>query len=238
LKKSVFFVFMFNTLKVKYFIGICFVSSFISGSHAQIIGTELDAYESTDSLYAVRNAFKIDPLQIIVGDLPFLYERFISKNLSIELGCGFTRRNFLSPFFEYDLDNLSRNVKIKSQPSYKIALRYYFDSNEELDGFYIAAEYNYRTHKKNFFELDTLGNTNGKIFVDKRIYNDAKLILGRQILSSSSNLVIDYYLGLGYRKKELHEVHQLQGQNQIFYYERKERENFAFFIGVKLGFGF
>ena len=229
---------MYNCLKIKYFILLCSIFYKVFSCQGQIFNTELDAYQSTDSLLAVRNSFKLDPLQIVVGDVPILFEKYIAKHLSLEVGLGITRRNFLSPIFEYDLDNLSRKIKIKSLPSYKIAFRFYFDDNEELDGYYISPEFSYKTNRKDFLELDTVGNLTGNKYVDKRIYSDLKLIVGRQVLSYSSNFLLDYYLGFGYRQKQLQEVHQLQGKNQPYFYEQTAGKNLAFFIGIKLGFGF
>jgi hypothetical protein len=229
---------MFYSLKVKYFILIVFTFCNTFSCYTQILTSELDAYQSTDSLYAVRNTFKIDPLQVINGDIPLLFEKYITKHISVELGLGVTRRNFLSPVFEYDLDNLSRSVKIRTQPSFKIGFRYYFDNNEELDGFYVSPEYNYRVNRKDFLVLDSIGNTTGSEFIDKRTYTDLKLVIGRQVLSYSSNFLVDYYLGFGFRSKKLNEVHQLIGNSEDYFYEVKNENKIAFFIGIKLGFGF
>jgi hypothetical protein len=47
-----------------------------------------------------RNAFKVDILQAVAGDVTFHYERFLHDVFSMEVGVGFLRGKYIPPMME------------------------------------------------------------------------------------------------------------------------------------------
>lgn len=197
-----------------------------------------DAY-IPDTLVEVHNALKIDPLQIVRGEIAVFYERRISNRFSIELGAGITRRSWTYSLFHNDVDDLRRNITIQTQPAIRAGLRYYFAESPELNGLYIMPQVAWRVFKKNFAEMDSTGELTGRDFTDQREVMEVNLTIGLQRLSYNSNFFYDVYLGVGYGfvsgvavKREFDEP------GSIYYTEPRKSQELIPIIGVKVGWGF
>jgi len=199
---------------------------------------EEDAYEA-DSLYAVRNAFKIDPVQIIFGDFQVYFEKMITSHWSVEVGFGPTRRNFSASWFDYELDNFGENVDVKTRYAASAAVRYYFWDVEELAGPYLSLAFSHKRFDKAYAVVDTSGALSGDVFDDSRQYTSAMVFAGYQALGRSGNIFADFYVGLGIRQRTFDIVRSTDIYDPMAY--SIDRENsFApgVQVGVKIGFGF
>ncbi len=197
-----------------------------------------DAYEP-DSLVEVYNAFKLDPLQVLRGEISAFYERRISNRLSFEVGLGVTRRNWTLPWFNLDADDLRRNITVLTGPSGRFGIRFYFTESPELNGLYIMPQIAYRRYGKRFGDLDSTGTLTGDTHLDRREIREFNITVGYQQLSVSSNFFFDIYVGLGYVQRNNREVRRLSVPIQALYTsESKKDYGFIPVIGLKLGWGF
>ncbi len=202
------------------------------------ISNSEDAYQP-DSLFAVRNALKIDPLQFIFGDYSLDYERILKGPYSLELGLGFTRRNYAAGWFDYSLDNLGKNVKIKTGYAISLSARRYFKNTDELYGAYLAANFAVRTYTTDYNVIDSTGVLTDFSFRDSRIITSYAIIFGYQALPARSNVFADFYLGIALRNKDFSIVKSEEINNAPSYFiDDKNAYVFGLEVGVKLGFGF
>lgn len=192
-----------------------------------------------DTVYTVRNAIKIDPVQIIFGDYRLYYERLLSNHYSVEVGFGFTRRNYAAGWFDYELDNLGRNVDIKTGYSASLSFRRYFQDYEELYGLYLAATGNYRSHAKEISVIDTTGNLIGNSFRDERHTLSLILKLGYQALPLNSNVFADFYTGPAIRFKNYDIVKTASVNDPSAYFiDNLNEVSLGWEVGIRMGFGF
>src|SRR3990172_5779197 len=66
-------------------------------------------YFDTPETDKIRNAFKINPLLLANGDLPFYWEHKINEKLSIELALGITFRDYIYDIFHIPEDIIGLN---------------------------------------------------------------------------------------------------------------------------------
>jgi len=192
-----------------------------------------------DTLIAVRNAVKVDPVQVIFGDFRIYYERLISNHYSFEVGLGFTRRNYAAGWFDYELDNLGDNVNIETGYSVSLAFRRYFQDYEELHGLYLSAAGNYRLYSKEITPIDTTGSPAGMDFRDERYTLSLIFNIGYQALPLTSNVFADFYTGPAIRFKNYDIVKTTSTNDPDAYYvENLEEVVLGWEVGIRIGFGF
>lgn len=192
-----------------------------------------------DTLFAVRNAIKIDPLQIIFGVYSLSYERIINSGFSAEVSVGITRRNYAVGWFDYSLDNLGQNVEIKTGYSYSASARKYFVSSAELYGPYLALAIRVKDYRTAFGVIDSTGTLTGAGFDEKRHFINYFLSIGYQALSLRSNIFADFYLGVSLQHEDSEIVKSDNIYNPDSYFiSSKKTYGLGFQIGVKIGFGF
>lgn len=219
---------------------IFFLLIFISSSAFSQINPayEVDAYEP-DSLFAVRNALKIDPIQIIFGDFRLYYERIINDGFSTELSGGITRRNYAAGLFEYTLDNLGKNVDVKTGMVFGITIRKYLKKSQELLGPYISAGVDFKKYKTNYSVIDSLGTLTDYTFKDERQSIWYMVNFGYQALPRQSNIFADFYVGISLIQKDYDIV--IAGDvydAKTYSINEKNEYSIGFQFGVKIGVGF
>lgn len=213
-----------------------FISSNTFGQNHE---TEDQGYYSLDSIYSIRNAIKVDPVQIIFGDYRLYYEHILTGRYSVEVGVGFTRRNYASGWFDYELDNFGRNVDIKTGPSLSLAFRRYFQDYEELGGMYLALGVNYRKYSKDFGVIDTAGALTDVSFADEREMISVIFKLGYQALPLTSNVFVDFYTGPAIRFKNYDIVRTTSINNpEAYFVENLDEIALGWEVGIRIGFGF
>lgn len=221
----------------KYIYISCFILFSAFGANGQNYEGE-DAYEP-DSVFAVINAVKVDPIQIVFGDFRLFYERLITDQYSVELGVGITGRNYAADVFDYSLDDLGDNVDIKSGYNFSIALRHYFRESEEMIGPYLSLGFDTRKYQTNFSVIDTSGALTGDTFEDVRRFSTLYATFGIQAIPLSSNVFGDFYIGVGVRKVDFDIVRADDIRRPETYSISNTSEyRPAVLAGVKLGFGF
>ncbi len=209
------------------------------GTAASAQGFEGEDAYAPDSVYAVRNAIKIDPLQIIFGDYSIYYERIISDRYSAEAGIGITRRNYAASWYDYTLDDFGRNVDIQTSHALSASLRRYFMASEELFGPYFAIGASLRDYRTHYTVIDSLGDLTDRDFDDRRQSIFYSLSFGYQAIPLSSNLFVDFYVALGLRSKDFLIVRALDRNDPETYSVEPLNENrFGVQVGAKIGFGF
>ncbi len=195
-----------------------------------------------DTVKCVKNVLKVNPLLFFRGEVPLYYERALSSRISAELAVGFTFRNYLNlSMAGDDADEFGRGTEILPRPSYHFGLRYYLTTDVEPQGAYLQLGFAHLTYAKDITMKDSTGAfTNGRLR-DERAYNDVRLYAGFQQLSRSSNWLFDLYGGIGLRSRDMTLVHEsmdLVNDRWNYRIEEKADQVFAFFIGVKIGYGF
>lgn len=200
---------------------------------------EEEAYGYPDTLIAVTNAVKFDPVQILHGDFRFYYERMIGKRWSAEASFGPTRRNYTASIFQYELDDLGANVNIQTRYAAGLSVRRYFWETDELYGLYLAGAVVHRLHEKSHSVIGTDGDLTGDVFEDSRRYTDFVLMVGYQALTLGSNIFFDFYAGAGARYRDF-DVLRSSDLNDPGAYAVTSEQSWigTFVVGVKLGVGF
>ncbi|MEO8591582.1 MAG: hypothetical protein ABI432_19530, partial [Flavobacteriales bacterium] len=90
------------------------------------------------------------------------------------------------------------------------------------------------------------GELTDRTNLDERTYNDLRLLAGYQLLSGSSNWLVDIYGGFGLRSRNMivvTEDHMISSDPDVpdsyTYTVEETTDNVpALFLGVKLGLGF
>ena len=219
---------------------ILFFLKFLSlSSYGQDQETEDQGYYSLDSIYTIRNAIKVDPVQLIFGDYRLYYEHILTGRYSVELGLGFTRRNYASGWFDYELDNLGNNVDIRTGPSLSLSFRRYFQDYEELGGAYLALGAHYRKYTKDFGVIDTAGVLTDIAYTDERQSVSVIFKVGYQALPLTSNVFVDFYTGPAIRFKNYDIVRTTSINNPDAYSTENLNEVvLGWEVGIRIGFGF
>ena len=219
---------------------ILFFLTFLSlSSFGQTQEAEEPEFYIQDSIYTIRNAIKVDPVQIVLGDYRLYFEHILSGRFSAEVGVGFTRRNYASGWFDYELDNLGSNVDIQTGPSVSLAFRRYFQDYEELGGTYLSVGANYRRYKKEFGVIDTAGVLTDYSYADDRQELSVIFNIGYQALPLTSNVFADFYTGPAIRFKNYDIVRTTSINDPLAYtIENLNEVVFGWELGVRIGFGF
>jgi len=197
-----------------------------------------DAYE-IDSVYAVVNAVKIDPIQIVFGDFRVFYERMFANQYSVEVGVGITGRNYAADVFDYSLDDLGDNIDIDPGFNFSLAFRHYFRESEEMIGPYFSLGFDTRKYNTTYAVIDTSGSLTGDEFRDVRRLSTLFATIGFQAIPLSSNIFGDFYIGAGVRSIDFDIVRATDIRRPETYTISNTNEyRLAILAGVKLGFGF
>lgn len=196
-----------------------------------------------DTVDCVKNVFKINPLLFFRGEIPLYYERALTPNLSLELGVGVTLRNYLAlSFVGDDADDFGAGTKIIPRPSFHIAARFYFQDDLEPQGFYLQPEFAHLRYSKDIStKMDSTGVFTGESLLDDRTYNDLRLLAGYQVLSGSSNWMVDFYGGFALRSRNMvvvKENHDVTAETYTYTVTETTDAVPAIFLGVKFGVGF
>jgi len=193
-----------------------------------------------DTVQCVKNAFKLNPLIFLTGEIPVYYERALSPQISFEIALGYTFRNYMSLLYGNEADDFGGGVEILPNPSFHFAVRYYFEPNLELEGLYLSPEFSYRKYSKNIAVKDADGRFTDENNLDERKFNDIKVLIGYQSLSHSSNWLLDFYTGLGVRVRDMQIVEETNHLGNGWSYNIEQVNDIvpAFYIGIKFGLGF
>ncbi len=189
-----------------------------------------------DTVDVVKNVIKANPLLFFRGEIPLYYERAISPNVSLEVGLGVTLRNYIAlSFVGDDADDFGAGTEIIANPSYHLAARFYFVHDLEPQGFYLQPGYSHLVYTKDIGVKDTTGLFTGSKLRDERTFNDLRLMLGYQSLSTRSNWLFDVYGGVALRDRSMTVV-VVSDKYTYNVEERKDRVP-AFFLGIRVGVG-
>lgn len=198
-----------------------------------------------DTVKCVKNAIKLNPLLFFRGEIPIYYERALTPNLSLELGVGVTLRNYLAlSFVGDDADDFGAGTEIVPNPSFHFGARYYLTEDLEPQGWYTQLEFAMLKYSKDIRVRDPNNPANqftDQKLRDERTYNDIRLLAGYQMLSWSSNWLLDFYGGVALRSRHTEKVNEtLDLTTDQYLYSTEESDDVvpALFLGVKLGLGF
>ncbi len=205
-----------------------------------------------DTVKCVKNAIKLNPLLFFRGEIPLLYERALTHRLSMELGVGFTWRDYLNLNFSGgggDADDYGAGTNIIAKPTYHLGIRWYHSDDIEPQGWYTQLGFAHIEYVKDIKEKNLDGSFSTVKRRDERIYNDIRLLCGYQLLSASSNWLFDVYGGVALRNRSLNRVKETLvldpnpdeiGEPAQYKYDEEPSTDIvpAFFLGVKVGLGF
>lgn len=195
-----------------------------------------------DTVNVVKNVVKANPLLFLRGEIPLYYERALTYRLSMEVGVGVTLRNYMAmTFMGDDADDFGAGTEIIPNLSYRIAARFYLEDDLEPQGWYVQPEFGHLVYAKDIREVGPNGVFTEVRYRDQRTFNDVRALLGYQMLSSSSNWLIDVYGGVAFRDRNLRKVQEnLDPATRLYTYKVVESNDIipAFFLGVKVGVGF
>ena len=194
-----------------------------------------------DTVSVVKNAVKVNPLLFFHGEIPVYLERAVSERVSLELGLGFTTRNYVSLTISDESDDFGAGTEIQPKLAAHIAARYYLTDDLEPYGWYISPEFATRTYTKVITLKDNEGALTNMTLTDERVFNDLKLLFGYQLLGGASNWLIDFHGGFGLRNRDhqkVREILDLAAGTRTYNLELVDDTILAFFLGFKFGVGF
>ncbi len=222
----------------KYIAILSLLLAFWAGSAAA--QNEEDAYyDLPDTMPAVTYALKFDPLQVFLGDFQLYFEGTIAKQWSMEVGLGFTRRDYTASFFAYELDDFGDNVDIQTRYAGSLWLKRYFWDTGELYGPYMALGLLHRRHDKTYNVINEAGELSGASFDDSRSFTSLMLFGGFQAIPMQSNFFCDFYLGAGLRFRDFDMVRSTDSNDPDMYSVSREQSWVgALHLGIKFGIGF
>lgn len=152
--------------------------------------------------------FKTNPLQLLSGNFPVLFEYRFAKPLSFEVGLGMTSFDAL-----YELGRAASGntgpITVRPDLGYSgsLALRYYFsDFNAPMTGGYFSPQIEHR-YFSNICSTCQQWNTNGQqLFLQEtRRQTYFRILIGYQTIGFS-NFLLDFYGGLGLRYRDAYVV--------------------------------
>ena len=155
-------------------------SSILYGQNAE----DVDYYLNDSGLSKRKNLIKLNPISIISGEVPFFYERILSKSLGVEVGVGILLPYYNPEFPEVIWDNSIGVVNPVGGYSWYLFPKIYFGRGAP-ESTYLG----FQVRKRNF---DT---EEGEM-----IFTDLTMNFGAQILVRKS-LIIESNWGLGFRLK-------------------------------------
>lgn len=195
-----------------------------------------------DTVKTVKNVLKLNPLLFFRGEIPLYYERALSPRLSLEAGVGFTWRNFVNLSFSgADADDYGAGTEIKARPTVHLGVRYYLLPDLEPQGTYLQLGLSHVEYAKDIVKVNPDGSFSNEKELDQRIYNDVRLYLGHQLISATSNWLIDIYGGVGMRDRSMRIVKEtLDLTNNTWSYDIEDKNDLVpvLYLGVKVGLGF
>jgi hypothetical protein len=218
----------------------------VTGVAAQEKKTKILLYKDRlaaqfDTVNVIKNVFKANPLLFLRGEIPFYYERALAHNLSLEVGFGVTLRDYLALGFTDDADDFGAGTVIVPNLSAHMAARFYLSHDLEPQGLYLQPAFAHLVYTKDIREKAPNGGFTDNSYRDERTYNDLRLLLGYQMLSGTSNWLLDFYGGLGYRNRNMvvvKETIDLTNQQYTYTVEETNDRVPVIFLGVKVGLGF
>lgn len=194
-----------------------------------------------DTVNCVKNVLKLNPLLFLRGEVPLYYERALSHRVSVELAAGLTGRSYIGGLGDDPPDPYSSGMRMRHRPSAHAGIRWYLTDDLEPQGLYMHGEFAYLEHVKDITLRDSAGQFTGESLTDRRVYNDLRLFIGYQRLSSTSNWLWDAYCGAGFRNRAIHHVEEhVDTVDRHWSYEVTETHDGVpvLFLGVKVGYGF
>lgn len=196
-----------------------------------------------DTVDAVKNALKLNPLLFLRGEIPLYYERALSPRLSAQVGIGMTWRNYINFNLDADeVDDFGQGTDIVPKLSYHVGARYYFSDDLEPQGTYLEIEFAHLDFWKNIAKKDSVDRTlTDETVADRRAFNDLRLLFGHQSLSSTSNWLFDVYGGFGIRDRRMIIVQEnFDAAARQYTYSTKNVDDIVpvVFLGFRVGLGF
>lgn len=197
-----------------------------------------------DTVDVMKNVFTINPLLFFRGEIPLMYERALTPRLSMRLGVGVTLRNYMAMSFtgdHPDADDFGSGTEIIPKPSFHIGARFYLQDDLEPQGLYVEPLWSHLVYTKDIRELLADGSFTDKRYRDERTFDDLRVLLGYQSLSYSSNWLLDFYGGIGFRSRNMVIVNErldLTTDQYSYTIEEITDQVPSFFLGVRLGVGF
>ncbi|MBK9176408.1 MAG: hypothetical protein IPM46_08710 [Flavobacteriales bacterium] len=199
-----------------------------------------------DTVDVVKNIVKINPLLFFRGEMPIHFERALTPRLSLDVGMGVTLRNYLALSFagdHPDADDFGAGTEIIPNLSFHLGARFYLQDDLEPQGLYLAPVWSHLVYTKDIRELQADGSFTDKRYRDERTFNDLRLLLGYQSLGYSSNWLLDFYGGIGFRNRNMVIVNErldlTTSPGQYTYEVEEITDNVpAIFLGIRFGVGF
>ena len=187
------------------------------------------------------NVLKVNPVDFITSTFPLFYERVVAPKVSVEVGLGVTViRDFYYRLKEgfFGDKEYGGFVKAKTGLVFKIGARYYLGKYDNApEGPYCGVEYQFKQ-----YVFDALPYAGGSRATSGLPYqktttteNDLiRLLYGYQF-HANGTLIIDPYLGIGWRK---HTFNGWYEDNKIPILGSHSASKLILIFGVKMGFRF
>jgi hypothetical protein len=210
---------------------VCYHSKAQQDSTVTIIfaGDKNKSSKAKKKLISQNSIFKVAPTGVFVGQIPLIYERKLTPNISIQVGAGLTNQNYIRGLFVKAQENnialtypttwdenqssdqadelydFTKNRKVELGTMFSIQPKFYYD-DDAMDGGYIGFSYNIYNYK---FSSNgaTYTPSGGLKFNDltqrqseTETITDFMLHYGKQVLNG--HFAIEYSSAIGLRKVE------------------------------------
>jgi antitoxin component YwqK of YwqJK toxin-antitoxin module len=177
--------------------------------------------------------FSIDPLQLILGSLPFFLEYYVQEKWGLEISFAYNK----NPFFK-KLETLPIQQVYQTGASYSVRYKKYFSNSEFIGRPYIGGEYRYKDLDYNFNAVE---ENIPKVISATEHAHEAILLLGDRFMKKfdKKGFTFDLYLGIGIGYKSVSKNYIPQADyDATFKNILKNGIYVPFRFGVSVGYAF
>lgn len=151
----------------------------------------------------VYNLVKVNPLLVLIGEIPFYYERRLADHVGIEFGLGMTLTDYFTALYNDDFDYYN-DAEAQMGYSFSVGLHLYTSKNYKgMEELYFCPEFKTKTYYSSISKADGINIT--PPIDQNRTTTDFQLKLG-YIDYWSDNVTAEYYCGIGIRKRDFRQA--------------------------------
>jgi len=188
-------------------------------------------------------AVKTDVLSYITGEFPIIGEYKVSKKISVEGSLGLTYAfidNGLLSLYSLEEDDQFGETEAAIGTAFRASFKYFPSSDyDAIEGWYFGVQAFTKTNKRNYKDDTSSSNADFSGKSDVASKTGLSLIIGKQLFSDS-NIIFDWYFGVGFAKKK-REYYSSVYDSTTDIYEisaiEKSKSSPNIQLGLRIGFG-
>lgn len=185
------------------------------------------------------NALRIDPIAVLIGEIPLYYERRLTNKLSVEAMVGITHSDYAYSIFNLEFVGNTGDRESKFGYMFGGAIKFYPSSESFVfEGPFFGLDFRYKVYLTDLINTCSPSSPS-ESFPERRSVFDAKLFGGYNWLLSES-ISVELYAGVGVRSQVIDGYICTGGNSPVTTFAKYDdsTERLAFSFGAKIGFLF